>query len=667
MPNIYQHLDSKLAQIRTLSILPGEFDDPIHVALQIEPLDDSPQYEALSYVWGQELAPLPAVVNGTELQITQNLDIALRHLRHPHTNRVLWVDAICIDQSNIAERADQVKLMHRIYHDASTVLIWLGPAADDSDLAMRSIAGEKFDKEYWQTYDFQIQFMEILYRPWFTRIWVIQEFVLGKNHPRIGCGTVWAHWLGFINAWLHFEDNARVIDEEYRRQYVVALSETFQTPWVQQANRKTVEREALSKDRIFQCLQNCFGEDYLRHTAHSTLSDLSLDIQVNYGLWAARYAIMQSCQYESPVAKTYWRRLELNRVVPLTYHKFLMHARGTILLQKKSMSFEEVLKGTMNLRSTDPRDKIYGILGLVSDKARESIPIDYCQAPEWTFVPTMAYIIRHEPSGVSLLGLLWAKRPFKTRFPSWVADFTISADYTDKHSPVLLRGSCVNSSWRWPQDNNVTQDLTTLSASGISFGTVKAVVPFVNGDRQTFVMQLRAIETLVKRVCPLSEPLWRTLIGARNTDPNLLNSGLSFDQRFEVLMGRSGSYDQLEPALPFADQLREFMGYIMNGRSFFVTDEGFAGVSTPEIQVGDTVAIVFGMIRPTVLREVTPDELGIKTGLEGEGIRHHRITGFAYVGCHNREEFEAQEKEGFQDWTKHQCFRNKEVVKFSIL
>jgi hypothetical protein len=153
---------------------------------------------------------------------------------------------------------------------------------------------------------------------------------------------------------------------------------------------------------------------------------------------------MRHCQYEPAAARTYWRRLELFDIVPLTYDRFLKHARGTIIIRKEPLTFETILKGTMNLRSTDPRDKIYEMLGLVSDKAREVIPVSYSKLPEWTFVPTMAYIIRHEPDALALLGLLWARRPGNIPFPSWVVDFTISADPKNEHSPALLRGSCVN-------------------------------------------------------------------------------------------------------------------------------------------------------------------------------------------------------------------------------
>jgi hypothetical protein len=76
-------------------------------------------YEALSYVWVTDQASGPALVNDIEVPITRNLDVAFRHLRHPNNNRVLWVDAICINQNNITEREDQVKLVGQIYSSSS--------------------------------------------------------------------------------------------------------------------------------------------------------------------------------------------------------------------------------------------------------------------------------------------------------------------------------------------------------------------------------------------------------------------------------------------------------------------------------------------------------------------------------------------------------------------
>lgn len=666
MSGLYQRLNSERLQLRCLTLAAGDLADPICGSLETVSLSEHPKYEALSYVWGVDMAPTPMVLGGTDIPITQNLDAALRHLRHRQLSRSLWVDAVCIDQSNAVERAEQVKLMDRIYRSASTVLVWLGPAADDSDKVMRSI--QKFDKQYWQTYDFQVGFMEILYRPWFTRIWVLQEFLLGKN-PRIGCGAIWIPWVSFFFAWDDSGglDVGGAIDREYNKQFCEAIIKTFQPLWLQQIVHQTTESELASSHVILSELQNGFGENFSQLVGFRSEPDLLRDIEENPSIWSARYAEMRYHLNKSPTAKAYRKRWELIKIIPMQYHEFLWHSRAT-LLNRKSLSFVTILKGTMNLRSTDARDKIYGILGLVSEEARENIPVDYEKTAEWTFVPTMEYIIKHEPDGLALLGLLWSTRPFKISFPSWVVDFTISADYADIYSPVLLRGSCLNASWKWTQDAEISNDHTTLSTSGLSFGKVKALVHFTDGDVQAYVKQFQTIESLVARECPLNEPLWRTLIGVHNTGKDALDTDMPLHQRFKVLMGISDS--QTEPIASVALAHRMFQDNILPivcGRAFFVTDIGFAGISTPEIQMGDTIGFIFGMVRPSVLRPVEPNNLGVETMLADEGIRFHRITAFAYVGCHDRHEFIRLEKDGLPDWTEHCCFKNKDILKFYIV
>jgi len=270
--------------------------------------------------------------------------------------------------------------MWAIYHSSSTVLVWLGPPINDSDVVMKSIAD--FNKDYWQTLDFQIQFMDILYQPWFTRIWVVQEFVLGQNDPLVGCGYQWVNWLSFIAAWAHFADNMKVIHEKYIYQYRKNIGETFRPSWKSQDFLVYADSNAAADKPTLNGLRACFGEDFLRYTGHADISELMLDIRQNPDVWKARYAIIRYCQYESPIAKIYWKRLELTNRVPIRYHAFLMDARRIILRRRQFLSFESVLKGTMNLRSTNPRDKIYGMLGLVSQDARNSIPVDYRKPPE---------------------------------------------------------------------------------------------------------------------------------------------------------------------------------------------------------------------------------------------------------------------------------------------
>ncbi|KAH7086212.1 heterokaryon incompatibility protein-domain-containing protein [Paraphoma chrysanthemicola] len=147
------------------------------------------------------------VLNDVSIAITANLDCALRHLRFTMVPRILWVDAISINQASTQERNHQVQIMGNIYSTAKEVIIWLGPV-DKTDLYLRAVLGAMqfyFSDENQSTVTFfdyilsvialmseQISSPEdpeasliaalhrIVSRPWFTRIWVVQELALSK-------------------------------------------------------------------------------------------------------------------------------------------------------------------------------------------------------------------------------------------------------------------------------------------------------------------------------------------------------------------------------------------------------------------------------------------------------------------------------------------------------
>jgi hypothetical protein len=99
--------DANASEIRVVTLSNGAFDDELVITLRSVILSPEtlPQYEALSYVWGLQEQPSHVTVlidgNFYPLAVTRNLDTALRHLRHAKRDRVLWVDAICIDQGNL--------------------------------------------------------------------------------------------------------------------------------------------------------------------------------------------------------------------------------------------------------------------------------------------------------------------------------------------------------------------------------------------------------------------------------------------------------------------------------------------------------------------------------------------------------------------------------------
>jgi hypothetical protein len=166
-----------------------------------------PQYEALSYVWGDSTEQHEILLDGRPTLINRNLWIALKHIRKPDSYRTLWIDAICINQDDINERNEQVGQMGRIYSKASRVLIWLGPPDEDIENTMLElqVPGVLEDKQYEQfPKHIALGLKRILSRPWWHRIWVIQEHVLASADPIVGCGHTWLGWPQLSEALLSY-------------------------------------------------------------------------------------------------------------------------------------------------------------------------------------------------------------------------------------------------------------------------------------------------------------------------------------------------------------------------------------------------------------------------------------------------------------------------------
>lgn len=110
---------------------------------------DDISYTALSYAWGQENHPRPISVGETILNVSVNLEEALREVRDERNDVMLWVDQICINQEDEIERGHQVQQMKQIYAEATCVIAWVGPAAHNSDLVLaqlNSIGEEAHDE-----------------------------------------------------------------------------------------------------------------------------------------------------------------------------------------------------------------------------------------------------------------------------------------------------------------------------------------------------------------------------------------------------------------------------------------------------------------------------------------------------------------------------------------
>jgi hypothetical protein len=127
--DVYRSLSSATQEFRLLKLLsdaPGSLIKCTLVPTHSTHLE-RPQFDAISYCWGDVNGTVPIQVNGQELLVTSNLHKLLQRIRNDDgTVRMLWIDALCINQSDLKERAQQVQMMRLIYAQANRVVIWLG-------------------------------------------------------------------------------------------------------------------------------------------------------------------------------------------------------------------------------------------------------------------------------------------------------------------------------------------------------------------------------------------------------------------------------------------------------------------------------------------------------------------------------------------------------------
>ena len=134
----YESLPADGSQIRLVAILSGEGDEEIECLVANFPFTkdivDDLKYEALSYVWGDAMVTTTLSLNGQTYQVTTNLEAALRALRLQDKDRLIWIDAICINQTSIQERNQEVPRMGQIYRRARHVIIWMGREIEPEDI-----------------------------------------------------------------------------------------------------------------------------------------------------------------------------------------------------------------------------------------------------------------------------------------------------------------------------------------------------------------------------------------------------------------------------------------------------------------------------------------------------------------------------------------------------
>ncbi|KAF7959675.1 hypothetical protein EAE96_001289 [Botrytis aclada] len=304
---------SETDSIRLLILHPGTLGSPIqsdliHTTLHECRCDIHGNYTALSYVWGDANDTTYIFVNGFRFTITVNLAAALHDLRDEKRQLRLWADAACINQINNIERSQQVGLMREVYSYAQNTVIYLGALVEQTKCLFELMHQRDPDRtKLLGIVDDAI--IDIVSRPWFTRVWVYQELVL-SNTVFVQVGRMRVSWDYLCEAMLERDRDPRDRDHP---------SKTLSMPMMDTFYDKSSDIEP-----------RAFEPSSMIPTTRETQHDHDTRCQSLWTMYEARRNYQSSIRYGGSV-----------------------------------LSFLGVLVSRRGSKASDPRDMIYGHLAVV--------------------------------------------------------------------------------------------------------------------------------------------------------------------------------------------------------------------------------------------------------------------------------------------------------------
>ncbi|EPE31154.1 hypothetical protein GLAREA_04121 [Glarea lozoyensis ATCC 20868] len=197
----YPTLDPTTDGIRLLILRPGERGSMIECDLKSLTFEDNPTYDALSYEWGDDTQHEPVWLNGSKVLVREHLWYALHSLRDRNVRKALWVDFLCIDQTNPLEKNRQIPLMGFIYRRARQVVIWLGLHNQPVDKEHEQKLGyaKSVDTRAKQLAEIKLEYFVhgLIHEGYWNRAWIIQEVGMAST-IMVYFGTESMEWNDFV-------------------------------------------------------------------------------------------------------------------------------------------------------------------------------------------------------------------------------------------------------------------------------------------------------------------------------------------------------------------------------------------------------------------------------------------------------------------------------------
>lgn len=599
MSNIYTPLEVGTSEFRLVTLDPGNWEDAINCNVSHGLLDERPSYEALSYAWGDPALIKQICLNGQQFSVTVNLEIALRYLRRETQPRTLWIDALCIDQTNLQERSHQVKRMRDIYTFANSVIAWTGESDQDSVdafVVMRRLS------------DFGLK----------NRL---NDLELARLYPDI------------ITLGL------RISNRQWKAVFVFGNRPIFRRVWIIQelvSGRSTRGQES--------------GNRCVLRSGHDSLAFSAFETTYLYLLRSGAARLKAS--YDTPLQASYltepFRTSEMGGQTAAEDMLSVLKFCEEIPYLGPLRTIADLMARTRPFLASDSRDKLFAVSGLVESFDALSDQ-DYTKPPVEIFTALVRSMVKHDGNLDSLNG---NRRGINGFGPSWIPDLygevnlgldalRITKTWTalDGTRPDVRSSNTTgfyHARKAWAASGGILPNVRfsdkpkLLHARGLLVGTVTKVIGPLRPVQEyhdpstydIFVKTLDEFRQGLRRFAGKLKParretFWRTIIADHSfVDPDhpVTPATDEFQALFEVWCDLKPIPDDFKPTLMswerrlrYCSSFLRSVDMIMTTQCFFTTVCGRMGIGPYRLRPKDVVVILFGGNLPFILRPKGPD------------------------------------------------------------
>ena len=589
MNNEYQYSplrEGSIRLIRLVSIAPE-----VIIGFETVTLDSSPIYNALSYTWGEPVFSRRISIQGQYLNVTPGLRDCFQNLRE-HTGMRIWIDALCINQKDEVEKSHQVRNMDRIYQQATKVLIWLGNKADDSDVAMKG------------------------FNTWGKAAADAGILDLDREHfmawPAVGEGAELLEKrdaiLRLIQQAIRLENDFDRQDQRIPRLAFAALSRRsyFTRVWVKQ-------EITLAKDAIVLCGQ-C---KTTAECCHAFILFLALLIPAEADELEEKMQNPETLTKEELVVAT--NRWELQRKATPSNafgpafsgrRRYRKHGREPLydLLRQTYMS-----PSMQVLCCQNPRDKIWGLLGLANDVQELELQVSYTIKTELVYETTARALL-----GQGHIDLLKWCSPDVASSCSWVPNWALPLrnPWSEDSGRPLFKAS--GDRFQPNLQDNCDPSTSSICLQGLLVDVVLQQGSVWQTSHEEFnhegcqVMIRDLVGFLVKSQYPEGkqmDALSRIPIGDKElppSGPNFVRATNRSKEQFLALTTQE--FTSVANSATYSYQT--CMGYNQMARPILSRDHGFVGLGPSHTMPGDIIVVLFGGSTPFILRPRASVEAG---------------------------------------------------------